>query len=810
MQEEFNKIKEQFHNIQKIGKIGNWELDIKNRILWGSKEVFSIFEIEIEQKISLDLFLGLIKDCEVEKFNQELENSYKNKKYNLINNLKNGKTIHKNGVVIFENNQPIKIKGTIRDITEIINKDNKIYQQNQKLELILKNSNLIFWELDLLTNKLFIDKQELYKLNIQNIDNIDEWKSLIKNEYLKNIEKNLSNIDTKNNYQIEYQILNQNNEYIWIEEHGSILKKDENNKPIKLCGTFKDVTLEKNDKIEKEQAGQFFSATSEGIAILNKNTEILRINDSFKNITGYDETEVLGKKINILKSGKHNKEFYQDMWASISKYGKWKGEIWNKRNNGKFFPEWLSINSIKENNKVINYIAVFSDISELKSSEEKLNYLSYYDKLTNLPNKNLLYERISHVISKKSKEKIAFIYIDIDRFKNIIDSVGYDVGDKIIIESALRLDTIKNNFDSLYRISADEFVFVIENVDSDFKILKKLEIISNSFQKEFEIKQNEEISKYYLSASMGISIYPNDGDNIDTLIKNSNTAMYRAKEEGRNTYHFYESKLSENAFEKVMMENSLRDAIKNDEFVLFYQPQVDINKNKIIAAEALIRWNHPKLGLIPPFKFLGIAEETGLILELGKWVIEETCRQFKKFEENGIYLNNISANVSGRQLYDSKLIEIVKDSIKNSGINPKQLKLEITEDFLMKDLDKSMEILEKLKKINVSIALDDFGTGYSSLAYLKKFPIDTLKIDQIFIRDIIKDTQDKAITKAILELGLALELDIIAEGVETLEHSDLLKELKCEIVQGYFFNKPIPADEFEIFYKEFNENQIIN
>lgn len=813
MEENLLKLDRYLNKIQVKPEIGHWEFlhDIKK--INSNSTIHNIFEEVFPQFFSIFSLRKHIERKNLIYFIKQFKNAMlknvmfsgkKNKtKFNI--RTKKQKTIEV--YLFFNQDKKNKIYGTFQDITDIKKYKEAVKRQNKKLELIFENSNLMLWELNLITNDLDVERKTVDKLNIPEVFKSSDWINILTEDSKIIYSENFNLIKTqksKKKYQIEYILLNNSKKKIWIQENGTVFFDNETKKPIFITGTWKDITEEKEKEIKIKNSHHFFCETTDGILVLNSELEIENINKSFSVITSYSEKDVRGANVSIIFSTyKEDIKKFKEIIEVVKHIGRWKGEFNCRKKDGTFFPAWISITTISNSFNNNDFMVVINDITEIKSSQAKLNFLSYYDKLTNLPNKNLLKERLIHTMYQKKNKKICLIYIDIDRFKNIIDAVGYDIGENILKEVSSRLTNIKSDFDDVFRVDGDEFIYLIEDFKNEFEVVKKLESISKLFEESF-VLNGENI--FYLTASMGVSIFPNDGEDVDTLIKNANTAMYKAKENGRNTYHFYESKLSETAFEKVVMENSLREAIKNEEFVLYYQPQINIKTKKIVAAEALIRWKHPKIGLIPPFKFLGIAEETGLITEIGKWVIEETCRQYKRFEDKGVELSHLSANISGGQLYNSKLTEVVIEAIKKSNIKSHQLELEITEEFLIKDLEKSMEILNDLKKQNIKIALDDFGTGYSSLAYLKKFPIDTLKIDQIFIRDIVTDREDREITKAIIDLGNALHLSIVVEGVETRDHKDILENFNCSIFQGYFYSRPIPADEFEKFYFEYREN----
>jgi diguanylate cyclase (GGDEF)-like protein/PAS domain S-box-containing protein len=537
------------------------------------------------------------------------------------------------------------------------------------------------------------------------------------------------------------------------------------------------------------QAAQVFSSTIEGVTITDLEGTILDVNEAFCRITGYERNEAIGKNPRILQSGRHDAIYYKDMWSALLQRGHWRGEIWNRRKDGLVYPETLTISQVRDDNdQPSGYVAVFADISAAKQNEARLQHLAHHDPLTQLPNRLLLDARLEQSVARSARyqQKMALLFIDLDRFKHINDSLGHSAGDLLLKGLATRLQSAVRGDDTIARISGDEFVAVLENIESADNVTFVVRKIMQALTLPFEINGNQ-IS---LTCSIGISLYPHDGDSGGILMRNADAAMYRAKDEGRNTYQFYSEEMTVAAFEHLFLENALRNAIRQRQFELAYQPQVRFGEGALVGLEALIRWRHPEQGFVPPGRFIPVAEQTGLIRDIGAWVLDEACRQARSWLDQGLVFQRIAVNISGNEIQQAGFADQVEETLRRHDLNPGFLELEITESFVMQHADESVRQLKRLNALGVRIAVDDFGTGYSSLAYLKSLPVDVLKIDQSFVRDIPDDSNDLAIVEAIVVLGRALGLDIIAEGVETQDQVDALRERGCRQGQGYHFAQP--------------------
>ncbi|HEX5337427.1 MAG TPA: EAL domain-containing protein [Gallionella sp.] len=540
-------------------------------------------------------------------------------------------------------------------------------------------------------------------------------------------------------------------------------------------------------------SAKVFENNTEAIMITDADHNVVSVNRAFTGITGYSEEEVLGKNPRILSSGRQSREFYQAFYESLSSKGQWRGEIWNKRKNGEVFPEWTTISILRdEQGRITHYIAVFLDITERKKEEERIQYLANYDVLTGLPNRYLLDDRLNQTITltQRHQTKMALMFIDLDHFKNINDSLGHDVGDALLKKVSQRLKLCLRRSDTLARQGGDEFVALLGDMGSENEATFIAEKMVESLREPFTV------GEYHLSVtpSIGVSIYPDDGETSVQLLRNADLAMYRAKDSGRNRFEYYKPEMNVKALQRLKLENDLRDAIANGQLMLYYQPKVNVASGKMVGMEALLRWRHPELGFVSPAQFIPVAEESGVINEIGDWVLQQAALQQRVWQSSGYRIVPIAVNLSVRQFGQNNLAEKIQAIVRDAGIPAHFIELELTESMMMDLGADSLKIMDKLNEAGFDLSLDDFGTGYSSLSRLKLLPVKSLKIDQSFVRDIDTDENDEAIVNATAVLAHAMEMKVIAEGVETQGQLDFIRNLQCEEYQGYLFSRPVPAD----------------
>jgi two-component system, chemotaxis family, CheB/CheR fusion protein len=566
-----------------------------------------------------------------------------------------------------------------------------------------------------------------------------------------------------------------------------------------VCTQSTDITERKYAEDQLRLAARVFDHSGEGIVVTDAEGLIVTVNQAFKLVTGYSEQEAIGRTPAMLHSGKHSPEFFQSMWQSIATHGWWQGEVWNQRKNGEIYPEWLTINSVKDaNGKVVNYVGIFSDISVVKHSQQRIEYLASHDELTGLPNRMLYMDRLKQAIAKaeRNKTRIAVLFVDVDNFKLINDTMGHDVGDVLIKQVADLLKLGLRAGDSVSRFGGDEFAIILETGGADEVIVAAQRIVDTLSPP--HVLDGKQV---YTTVSIGISLYPEDGTDSQTLLKNADIAMYRAKECGKNNFQFFTGELKNLSHERMYLTNDLRQALANDGFYLVYQPQVDMESGRLTALEALLRWKHPERGLVMPDKFIPLAEETGLIGAIGEWVLDAVCRQIVAWRAAGLVPPRVAINLSPRQFRKTHVPSLIERTLSTYRIEPSSLTVELTEYALMEDTDFVLQMLNELKSLGVSLSVDDFGTGYSSLSYLKRYPINEIKIDRSFVDGIANDANDLGIARAIIAMAGVMGMNVVAEGVETHEQRLVLLANGCRIGQGYVFARPMPVGEIEAYFK---------
>jgi diguanylate cyclase (GGDEF)-like protein/PAS domain S-box-containing protein len=542
--------------------------------------------------------------------------------------------------------------------------------------------------------------------------------------------------------------------------------------------------------------------THEGIVVTDADGIILQVNPAFERITGYPAAEVVGRTPALLKSGRHSGEFYRELWKTLRATGQWTGEIWNRKKSGDAYPERITISAIRDRaGAITHFVGVFQDITEVKRSEDALRSRAYHDPLTGLPNRSLLYDRLSKAIAhaRRNEAKIAVLFLDLDRFKNVNDCLGHHVGDDLLQEVAERIKTCCREEDTVARLGGDEFTVILENVDENGETAVEVATrIISALSTPFRLLSYDVTT----STSIGIAIYPSDGRDEGTLMKNADMAMYGAKEAGRGRYRLFTPEMNEKAMRRIYLENQLRKAIDRNELRLLYQPKIDVKTGRITGTEALVRWQRDHDTLLTPDAFIPLAEESGIIHQLGEWILLTACRQTQMWQRDGYPDLTVAVNISGRQFWNDTLADVVRAVLTDTGLPAGSLILEVTENVVAQDVDAAIEIMGILNAIGVRLHIDDFGTGYSSLSYLKRFPLNVLKIDKSFVQFIPDQPDDVCVARAILSLAKHMILKVVAEGVETPEQMEFMRSHDCEEVQGYLFSHPLEPSEMTTLLRE--------
>ena len=679
----------------------------------------------------------------------------------------------------------------------------KLKQSEERLKLALEGTRVGLWDWNIQTDEVYFSPRWQTMLGFKPGEIEPYFRSWRDRIHPDEVQKVLQKLDLCLEgrcpfYETEHRLRAKDDGWIWVQARGEIVEWDKDGKPLRAVGTHTDISQRKHTEEKLKLSAVVFENTSEGVIITDVDKCILAVNKAFTAITGYEASEVIGKTPPILYASKQNKTSHTDIWAAMSDTGHWQGEIWNRRKNGEIYPQWINISHVKnETGGVSHYVYVFTDITVLKDSQDRLEHLAHHDPLTNLPNRLLFSIRLEHALERCRREggKVAVLFFDLDRFKHINDNLGHPAGDQLLIYVSERLVNTVREEDTVARLSGDEFMILLEDLsvaeDAAHVAEKTLKTLAEPFALDNHV--------VYITTSIGISLFPDDAVDTEILLKNADTALYRAKDRGRNSFQFFTKELTVAAKQRAMLESSLRHAVENETFELYYQPQVSLNTGKLVGAEALVRWQHPRLGLLTPDRFLHVAEETGIVLELGNWVLRTACTQAKLWQQQGLPPLRIAVNVSPHQVTQGELAQIVAGILADTELEPRYLELEITEGSLLKRTEQTLDTLNNLSALGVSLAIDDFGKGYSSLNYLNRFHLHTLKIDQSFIKNIPQDPDDMAIVRAIIALAKSLRLTVIAEGVETQAQLQVLREQGCDHVQGYLFTAPLEISGFMNF-----------
>lgn len=605
-------------------------------------------------------------------------------------------------------------------------------------------------------------------------------------------------------FEIEYRLIDSDGNYHWLFQH-AMLAKGRSDESRSFIGYVLDITERKESEQQLKLAATAMES-SVAISIADPRGNILRVNEAFTEITGYDAEEIIGKNSSILSSGKHDKAFFQRLWNALIDEGYWEGEIWNKKKSGELFPEWISIAAVKDSAGVTtHFVSTFQDISERKLAEQRIEQLAYFDPLTNLPNRRLYFDRLTQelVHAKRLNNFGAVMFVDLDRFKQINDSLGHDIGDRVLVETAKRLKDVLREGDTASRLGGDEFVALIPNLGTELEMAylnagKVADKLFSELSRPYVLPSRELI----VTASIGIILFPDEQVSAEDVMKQADIAMYQAKESGRNSYYFYRPSMQQEIEDRYELEQQLNLALKERQFILYYQPKIDVDGN-IVGAEALVRWNHPERGLVFPNDFIPAAENSQLIIPLSEQIIQIAATDLTLWCEHNLVDEQfvLSINISASHFAQDEFEESIVGNLVLKGAELSRIELELTEGVVIKDFDKTIEKMSALSDLGIRFSIDDFGTGYSSLQYLHRLPINTLKIDRAFVKDVVTDSGSQVITKTIISMGRNLGLELIAEGVENTQQRQFLEDHGCFQYQGYLFSRPLSEPDFREFLK---------
>lgn len=599
-------------------------------------------------------------------------------------------------------------------------------------------------------------------------------------------------------YSVRYRALQADGGCRWMEDRGRVIERSDTGRALRMIGTRRDITEAHRQAEQQRLAATVFEAAGEGMAIMDAEFRLLAVNDACCTLSGYQREELIGRSVARLASSEDSRQQYASIRDCLARDGRWQGELIETRRNGEVYPQWAQLHAVRDSQgNVSNVVAFMSDLSVRRQVEERLRYLTHFDELTGLANRSLLKARLHSACerTRNSPRGLAVLYIDLDRFKVLNQSLGHEAADQLLREVARRLSQTFSDADTIARLSGDEFVVVLEGYGGLSALAHTGSRLLSRISKPVLVDGQELV----VSASIGVSLLPDNAREATALLLQANMAMQHAKHLGGNTLQFFTERLQASSLENLKLENQLRRAIDEGQLEVFYQPRLNVVDDHLDAAEALVRWRHPQQGLISPGDFIPLAEETGLIIPLGEFVLREACRQARQWQLDGLAPVRVSVNLSVKQLRQGNFISLVRQVLEESGLSADMLELELTESQLLDDIDNAVSISHQLRALGVKLAIDDFGTGYSSLSYLKRFPVDFVKIDRSFISELEQFGEDAAIVRAIIAMVHSLERKVVAEGVETQAQMDYLKAHGCDEIQGYLISRPVPADEFAKF-----------
>jgi len=666
-----------------------------------------------------------------------------------------------------------------------------------RLALALKASQLGLWDWNLQTDEVHHSHiKELFGLEPEFVRAmLSHLKPLLHPEDLPLLKRALVEHlkGRTEDYLVEYRVRHADGRWVWIEDRGRAVERGPGGRVLRMVGTRRDISASKQQEEQRRLAAMVFEAASEGIVILDPDYVLLAVNQAFSRVTGYQIEDMLGRNVVDLPCSRDARRHFPVIHQALEQHGSWQGELVEARKNGELYPQWLQLNVVRDTRgKVSHIVGFFADLSARRESEERMRYLTHYDELTGLANRSLFRERLreAHQRMRQGGRSLALVHINLDRFKLLNDSLGHDIADQLLQKMARRLVNALPEADTIARLSGDEFAVLFDAYGS----LSSLTRVATRLSAKLRLPITVEGHELVVSASMGISMLPDSAREIPALISQSNIAMQHAKHLGGNNFQFYTASLQASTLERLQLENQLRKAVEERQLKVFYQPKLCLATGRLNAAEALVRWDHPDLGRVPPGDFIGLAEEIGLIGPIGEFVLRQACWQACEWQRQGLPAIRVSVNLSVHQLRQGKLVSQVRSVLEETGLAPHFLELELTESHLLDSVEHIVSTFQQLRDLGVKLAIDDFGTGYSSLSYLKRIPVDYVKIDQAFIRGLSEGGADAAITRAIIAMAHGLSLKVVAEGVEHPGQLAFLKEQKCDEVQGYLISRPVEAE----------------
>ncbi len=700
---------------------------------------------------------------------------------------------------VFDNNNNVtRIAMVSRNITEHKLVEEDLRKERDFNNAIINAAGSLVIVLDTDGHIILFNKtcEQLTGYNFKEVEGRCIWDLFFEPENIEQCQAYFKSMFTaKVALQQENYWLTKNKQQVFISWYHAILY---NEKAEHVVGVGIDITERKLAEENQRLAVTVFETTTEGIIVTDANNSILMVNPAFTSVTGYTKAEVIGKKPDILRSGHHPAKFYQDMWQELKQVGKWQGEVWNRRKNGEVYIGWLSIVAITDANaKITQYVAIFNDITKRKQAEELIWHQAHHDALTDLPNRTLFIERLSQAIqvAKLRKEKLAVMFIDLDRFKQVNDTLGHKIGDSLLREASKRLKKGVREFDTVARLGGDEFTIIINNFDEYSCVKNIAETLLHSLASPFLLEEH----KVSIAGSIGIALFPEDGSDVETLLKNADIAMYQAKEGGRNAYQFFTQQMDIQIIEHLQLEDALRHALECNEFDLYYQPFIEMKSGKMTAVEGLLRWQNHKSMF--PEQFISPAEKCGLIIPIWKWWLSTAIQQLQQWHNAGLEYLQIAIKISAHQLKTNRSIDTIEEVLQQSNLQPHSLILEINEEAFLQNLPETANYLDKLETLGIQIAIDNFGSDWGSLHSLRQFPIDILKIDSFLIHNITSDSYDTLLIKTIIALAHKLDIKVVGGGVETKEQLDFLHNNQCDFIQGSYITKPLISEEFAKFIK---------